>query len=160
MTGNIVPGSICFTLLGKSFGHILETIVKLHPSEIVIFTSPEIHDKCWSKYREIEEYEITIRDIVLLNPFEDSAIEKMTYQMIRTYRKIIKQMRNSAIVSLNGGTNLMAIAMGLFALMEGIDAYYIKNNPEQEIQFIPLFKSLNQLSTISDIRNAITEKIK
>ncbi len=157
MTGEDIPGLVCFTTLGNATGHIRVAIEKLQPSELVIFTSSDLHDPARPVYKEIIDSGVSLRDIILLHPFEHGALEKMISRMLMAYQTYITKQSNSALVSLTGGTNLMAVAMGLFALIQGLDAYYVLNDSTHDIMPITLFESMNQLKTLSAMKTRLIE---
>ncbi|MBP2132354.1 hypothetical protein J2128_000275 [Methanomicrobium sp. W14] len=160
MTGNGKNNEIIhFLILGNSKVHILRAIDYFDIKKAVIFTSENMMIENQPFIDEIEQNGVNVIKVVLLSPFEEKALENMSQKILKTYELYSNRGSSEVIAGLTGGTNLMALAMGMLCLSAGLKAHYVLNNEVNDLIEIDYFKKLWKNRDLSNLKDCILEGV-
>jgi hypothetical protein len=152
MTGNMgVFSPIHFILMGNTKEHIDRAIESFNIKEMVIFTSSDLISENMPYIRGVVNKGIKVHEIKILEPFKEDCLRTMCAELLNTYDKYSHNSNVTVVSSLTGGTNLMVAAMGLFALIKGIECYYIVKDNDHKIININLFNELHNKRLLDNI---------
>ncbi|WFN37441.1 hypothetical protein L1994_03360 [Methanomicrobium antiquum] len=133
---------IHFLLLGNSKEHINRVIEYYEIRNIVFFTSINLINENLEFIKDIKKKEINVLETVLLDPFEEKALENMTKKMLDAYSLYSNDGINHIIAGLTGGTNLMVLSMGMLCFSAGLKAHYVVNNENNDVITIDIFQNM------------------
>ena len=149
MTGNSKKNLNIF-LMGESTGHILYAVSELGIRDIVLVSSESTYNQNQVFLDLLGHMGVTIHERIEINPFAPDSIEVIYTRILETYEKF-EQDGFEITCALTGGTNLMAIAMGLAALVTGTKCHYVVyNNGENHLVNI---ESFAKIQNHSDLKN-------
>lgn len=152
MTGNTKKPLNIF-LMGESTGHITYVINELGLHDIIIVSSISTFDRNKDFLRQLEQNGVKIHEKIEVDPFDKDSIVEISKKIIKIFKKYKKNGFNIAC-ALTGGTNLMAIAMGLAALVTGSVCHYVVfNNGENRLVNITSFVDIRQQMHIGDLES-------
>ncbi|QEE14497.1 hypothetical protein DSAG12_00310 [Promethearchaeum syntrophicum] len=116
--------SVQILVVGRSHAHILKVLKLKHPDKVILIVSKKLKDQNEELYLNLKKKQNNL-EIIHVNPFHRDFLPQMITHYIHIYQKL-KVVNPSAEVQigLTGGTNLMAIAAGISAMLLGIEAHY------------------------------------
>ncbi len=118
-------GSVHLLLVGQSKGHIIKILEMFEPIHIELFTSSELLQDVSEFVGSISSYEGTYHISVIPSFTENSVFSGIS--IIYSRYKIIKSRfpRIKIYFGITGGTNTMAVEMGLTAVMTEEPIHYV-----------------------------------
>jgi hypothetical protein len=150
MTGNTKKPLNIF-LMGESTGHISYVIKELDLHDIILVSSIPTFDRNKDFLVQLEQNGIKIHEKIEVDPFDKASIIEISNKIIKIFKKYEKN-GFDITCALTGGTNLMAIAMGLTALVTGSACHYVVfNNGENRLVNITCFEDIRQQTGIGDL---------
>jgi len=148
MTGEITQ----FLLLGTTYGHIPPVLDRFNTKHVVIFTSRDL-DNSEFLNRIQSNYDAEV-DVILLDPFESNAVERMTAKILDTAAKL--EVEPIIISGVTGGTNLMAISMALASSIKGWKCHYVlRSDDKDRILDLDIFHRINTKISEVDITDIL-----
>lgn len=135
-----------FILLGHSKEHVDQAIQKYGIKKMVVFTSPDLYAHNQEYIVGLPRQCVEVLEVIQLDTFKDDSLETMTSKILECHEKYGG--RFTIISGLTGGTNLMAIAMAMAALIKGDRCHYVLNNDRNDVLEFPFFQTLNQLKDL------------
>jgi len=150
MTGNNKKILNIF-LMGESTGHISYAITELGIWDIVIVSSESTYEQNKGFLDQLEQTSIKIHEKITVDPFAADSIMHISTRIVEAYQKY--HLEGFEIrCGLTGGTNLMAIAMGVAALVTGAKCHYVgfKNN-ENHLVNISSFTDIKKRIDFNDL---------
>lgn len=150
MTGNTKKALNIF-LMGESTGHISYVINELGIHDIILVSSILTFDRNKDFLGQLEQNGVCIHEKIEVDPFDKDSIVEISNKIIKIFKKYEKN-GFDITCALTGGTNLMAIAMGLAALVTGSACHYVVfNNGENRLVNITCFEDIQQQVCIGDL---------
>ena len=140
-----------FITVGNSRDHLIKAIEGLGIGQLVLFTSPQLRSEVEGFCSESLPDSVRVLELVDVYPFSSNSIESMVHILILKHDQYSKTGHVKVVVGLTGGTNLMAISMGLFALIKGLPCHYILNQAEGNVIEIATFQELQKLGDLENI---------
>ncbi len=143
MTGNNKKTLNIF-LMGESTGHISYAITELGVRDIVIVSSKSTYEQNKGFLDQLEQNGVKIHEKITVDPFAADSVVLISTRILEVYQKY-HQEGFEIRCGLTGGTNLMAIAMGLAALVTGARCHYVVfNNNENRLVNISSFADIKK----------------
>lgn len=139
-------------LMGESTGHISYAITELGVRDIVIVSSDSTFEQNKGFLDQLEQNGVKIHEKITVDPFAADSIMLISTRILEAYQKY--HLEGFEIrCGLTGGTNLMAIAMGLAALVTGAKCHYVgfKNN-ENHLVNISSFADIQKRIDFEDLK--------
>lgn len=144
---------IHFITIGRSKEHVQKCINQLGITDMVVFTSTtmrkDVDEFCYA----CEKDGVEVLNIVDVDPFSPNTVEEIVRAALIAYDAHAKAGKVEIISGLTGGTNLMAVGMGLFSLIKGLPCHYVLDRPDDDILPIDLFARMGSLKTKSEIES-------
>lgn len=122
--------SVHFITIGISQEHIFPVLEKYHPDHIILISSRELEEQTERLAQELRnEHSIEV-DVEFLSPFIPNALTSMIFQLNDIYHQVLSRYQEETITlyaGVTGGTNLMVLAAGFFAIRHNILIHYVLN---------------------------------
>lgn len=129
-------------LVGKNHEHIFHTINHFEPDRIAFISSFELKESTLKLRTEVMRRNIQC-EIFWVEPFIPNALDQIISQILNIGVKFKKEFPNARLnIGFTGGTNIMAIAAGICALLLKVDGHYILKTTKEIYIY-----NLNQLLT-------------
>lgn len=143
--------------MGESTGHISYAIDELNVSNILLISSEYSYQQNGPFLDQLEQNGIIIHEKIKVDPFAADSIEQISKRIIEAYNKYQRE-GFEIICGLTGGTNLMAIGMGLATLATGSKCHYVayKNNVNCLVN-IGIFADIKERTNFYDLNNLLQE---
>ncbi|WNY25251.1 hypothetical protein [Methanolapillus millepedarum] len=138
--------------VGISKEHIEKTILSLNIENVILFSSVQMRDDTISYAGHLKEIGLNVLDMVFVDPFTEKSVDEMIQSMLR----IVDQYPSDdieIIAGLTGGTNLMAISLGIVAFIKGLRCNYVLNKDADFIISINTFEKLSPEMTLIDVES-------
>jgi hypothetical protein len=154
MTGN-TKKSLNIFLMGESTGHISYVINELGIHDIILVSSIPTFERNKEFLLQLEQQGVRIHEKVIVDPFARDSIVEISKTILELYKKY-EQNGFDITCALTGGTNLMAIAMGLAALVTGSSCHYVVfNNGENRLVNITCFADIQKQMRFGDLETTL-----
>jgi len=154
MTGNTKTPLNIF-LMGESTGHISFVINELGIHDIILVSSAPTFERNREFLLELEQNGVRIHEKVTIDPFARDSIVEISKTILELYEKYERN-GFGITCALTGGTNLMAIAMGLAALVTGSACHYVVfNNGENNLVNITCFTDIQKQMRFGDLETIL-----
>jgi len=154
MTGNTKKPLNIF-LMGESTGHISYVINELGINDIILVSSIPTFERNREFLLQLEQNGVRIHEKVTVDPFASESIVEISKTILEMHKKY-EQNGFDITCALTGGTNLMAIAMGLAALITGSPCHYVAfNNGENRLVHVTCFTDIQKQMRFGDLETTL-----
>ena len=153
--GDKIPSPIHFINLGMSKEHVTKAIDQLSIRRIVVFTSPQLRSEAESYCTELAEKDVEVLEIIDVDPFQPDSLGNMMQSMLRTYDKYNPDGRTEIVSGLTGGTNLMAISLGIVSMLKRMHCHYVVSPPDDRVIEIDIFERLAGCNTLEEMEQGL-----
>ncbi|MDV0446406.1 hypothetical protein MsAg5_02390 [Methanosarcinaceae archaeon Ag5] len=136
--------------VGISKEHIEKAIMSLNIENVILFSSVQMKEDTISYAGHLKETGVNVLDMVFVDPFTETSVNEMIQSMLR----IVDEYPSDdieIIAGLTGGTNLMAISLGIVAFIKGLRCNYVLNKDADFIIPIDTFEKLSPEMTLKDV---------
>lgn len=154
MTGS---DKVHFITIGRSKEHVQKCIDQLGISAMVVFTSSAMREEVNKFCAKCEGEGVKVLDIVEVDPFSPTAVDDIVRAALTAYAAHSGAGKVEIISGLTGGTNLMAVGMGLFSLIKGLPCHYVLDRAEDNILPIDVFVRMGELSSKTEMESFFLE---
>lgn len=142
---------IHFINLGHSKEHVIKAVESLDIQKMVIFTSPLVKEGSGEFLERLEGLGVEIVEVFVVDPFLQDSLRDTVRSLLRAHRKYSNGGRVEVVSGLTGGTNIMAIAMGIFSMLKGLRCHYVVSPPDDRVMEIALFEGIVGSMSIDEL---------
>lgn len=144
-----------FLLMGHSKEHLTKAVLEFRIQKMVIITTSDVAIDAKSFISSFIENGIEICEILEVDPFHDDSLQSLIVTLLDACDRHGQQSKKEIIIGLTGGTNLMAIAMGMVAMIRCLRCHYILPYPGQCAFDIELFKNFDPNCNLQQIESCL-----
>ena len=146
---------IHFINLGNSKDHVIKAIERLSIRRMVIFTSPQLKADAQAFCKLLSDKGVEVLEVFEVDPFQSDSLEIMIRSLLEAHDKYSQNERIEIVSGLTGGTNIMAIAMGVVSMIKGLRCHYVISPPDDRVLEIDLFERLKLAQSRSEIEKML-----
>jgi|GEM_PF-3467800 len=155
MIGARETPQIFFLNIGNSKEHIEKAVDELKIKDAIIFSSVQTRIETeFLKY--LNDKGVNVLETHCVDPFTSDSLRNIISIMLSTIERYSKQ-GTEFIVGLTGGTNIMAVAFGVVAMIKGLRCNYILNQEEDFLLKIDTFKEIDVSVPLKEIGRSLRE---
>jgi len=153
--GDNVSSPIHFINLGTSKEHVSKAIDQLSIRRMVVFTSPQLRSEVECYCAALAEKGVKVLEIIDADPFQSDSLDNMMRLMLRTCDKYDPDGSTEIVAGLTGGTNLMAIALGIVSMLKRMHCHYVVSPPDDHVIEIDIFERLAGCNTLEELEQGL-----
>jgi hypothetical protein len=132
-----ITENVQFLIVGNSHDHVLKIVGHFKPHKVVLISSSDIMEATMELARKVQDLGPEI-EIVSVNPFKEGSVHAIMNEIITRARNYTARPDPPKIyIGFTGGTNLMAIAAGLSALVLRAEGHYVVKDTDEIIVLDP-----------------------
>jgi len=129
--------NIQFLIVGISHDHIFKIIHHFQPLKLYLISSFEMEESTKILNHQIKELNISSQ-IIWINPFKEDSLQQITNEIVwRAKKEMIEHPNIKIFIGFTGGTNLMAIAAGISAMVLNAESHYVLKDKDEILFFKP-----------------------
>jgi len=151
MTGKCEDISQIFFLnVGNSKEHAEKAIGELHIDKAVIISSIQLKDDVMDFIGSLTDRGVNVLETHYVDPFAPESMR----DIISLILSIIERYSGHGVefvAGLTGGTNIMAVALGVVAMIKGFRCNYVLNKDDDFLLKIDIFKELDRSVPLEQI---------
>jgi len=138
---------IFFLNVGVSKEHVGKAIDTLQIEKTVIFSSIQLREETEDFTRSLTGRKVDVVEVHYVDPFTPESMRNIISLMLTTAKKYSAQ-GMEVVAGLTGGTNIMAVALGVVAMMLKLQCNYILNKDDDFLLRIDTFKNIDDAVTL------------
>lgn len=146
---------IFFLNIGNSKEHIEKAINELQIRDVVIFSSIQLKDEVDEFLGHLKNKGMNVLETHYIDPFAENSLRNIISIMLSVTE------RHAAgaefVAGLTGGTNIMAVAFGIVAMIKGLRCNYILKREEDFLLRIDTFKEIDRSVPLEEIGRFFAE---
>jgi hypothetical protein len=133
-----ITENVQFLIVGNSHDHILKIVSHFKPHKVVLISSSGIMESTTELVRKVQGLGLEI-EIVSVDPFKEDAVYIIMHEIISRARNYTARPDPPKVyIGFTGGTNLMAIAAALSALVLRAEGHYVVKDTDEIIILDPV----------------------